>query len=176
MTAALDRQAFFAAVHNAPFTGSLAQAQVEGMEAMLDVALPLLATMNLGYCFATTHHETGGAMIPRVESLTYTTATRIKAVWPSRLASEAAAAPYVRNPQALANKVYGGHLGNTMPNDGWNFRSMGLVQATGRGNAKRGTERLRALGYLTADQDLEETPTLMLNPDIAAAMLFVGLT
>jgi putative chitinase len=50
------------------------------------------------------------------------------------------------------------------------------VQATGRDNARRATTRLRALGYLTADQDLERTPTLMLDADVAAAMLFVGLT
>ncbi len=176
MTAALDRQAFFAAARKAPFGGSLSQSQVDGMNAMLDMAPPLMGTMELGYCFATAHHETGGAMVPRVENLTYTTASRIKAVWPSRFASEAAAAPYVRNPQALANKVYGGRLGNVGPNDGWDFRGMGLVQATGRDNARRATERLRSIGYLTADQDLEKTPTLMLNPDIAAAMLFVGLS
>lgn len=176
MTAALDRQAFFAAVRKAPFSGSLTQAQVDGMNAMLDMAPPLMATMDLGYCLATTHHETGGAMVPRVENLTYTTASRIRAVWPSRFANDAAAAPYVRNPQALANRVYGGRLGNTLPNDGWDFRGMGLVQATGRENARRATKRLRELGYLTADQDLEKTPTLMLDPDIAAAMLFVGLS
>jgi putative chitinase len=176
MTAALDRKAFFAAARKAPFAGSLAQSQVDGMGAMLDMAPPLMGTMDLAYCFATAHHETGGAMVPRVENLTYTTASRIKAVWPSRFASEAAAAPYVRNPQALANKVYGGRLGNTLPNDGWDFRGMGLVQATGRDNARRGTTRLRSIGYLTGGQDLEKTPTLMLNPDIAAAMLFVGLS
>lgn len=176
MTAALDRATFYAAVRKAPFGGSLTQSQVDGMNAMLDMAPPLMGTMELGYCFATTHHETGGAMVPRVENLTYTTAARIKAVWPSRFPTEAAAAPYVRNPQALANKVYGGRLGNTLPNDGWDFRGMGLVQATGRDNARRATERLRSIGYLTADQDLEKTPTLMLNPDIAAAMLFVGLS
>lgn len=147
MTAALDRATFYTAVRKAPFGGSLAQSQVDGMNAMLDMAPPLMASMDFAYCFATTHHETGGAMVPRVENLNYTTASRIRAVWPSRFTNDAAAAPYVRNPQALANKVYGGRLGNTLPNDGWDFRGMGLVQATGRENAWRATKRLRELGY-----------------------------
>lgn len=176
MTAALDRQAFFASVRKTPFSGSLTQAQVDGLGSMLDMAPPLMATMDLAYCFATAHHETGGAMVPRVENLNYTTAARIRATWKSRFPNEAAAAPYVRNPQALANKVYGGRMGNVLANDGWDFRGMGLVQSTGRENAQRGTKRLRELGYLTAGQDLEKTPTLMLDHDVAAAMLFVGLS
>ncbi|MGU3408298.1 hypothetical protein [Methylobacterium brachiatum] len=176
MTAALDRAQFYAAARKAPFGGSLSQSQVDGMNAILDMAPPLMATMDLGYCFATAHHETGGAMVPRAENLNYTTAARIRATWKSRFANDAAAAPYVRNPQALANKVYGGRMGNVLPNDGWDFRGMGLVQSTGRENAQRGTKRLRELGYLTAGQDLEKTPALMLDSDIAAAMLFVGLS
>lgn len=53
---------------------------------------------------------------------------------------------------------------------------MGDVQATGRDNARRATKRLRVLGYLLPSQDLEVTPSLMLDPDIAAAMLFIGLS
>ncbi len=141
MAASLDRAAFFDAVRKNPFGGSLTQSQVDGMTSMLDMAPPLMGTMDLGYSFATTHHETGGAMVPRTENLNYTTASRIRAVWPSRFASETAAAPYVRNPQGLANKVYGGRLGNVGPNDGWDFRGMGLVQATGRDNARRATNQ-----------------------------------
>lgn len=175
MTAALTRQAFFAAVRARPFDGGLTQSQVDGMNALLDMAPPGMATSPLSYCFATTFHETGGAMQPRIENLNYTTGARIREVWPTRFPTLASAQPYVRNPQALANKVYGGRLGNTKPNDGWLFRGMGLVQATGKDNARRATTRLRELGYLTRDQDLVATPTLMLDPDVSAAMLFVGL-
>jgi putative chitinase len=176
MAAALNRQAFFASVRKAPFGGSLAQSQVDGLNALLDMAPPAMGTNLLAYCLATTHHETGGAMVPRVENLNYTTASRICQVWPNRFPTIASAEPYVRNPEGLANKVYGGRLGNKLPTDGWDFRGMGDVQATGRDNARRATGRLQDLGYLKSEQDLEKTPTLMLEPDIAAAMLFVGLS
>lgn len=67
------------------------------------------------------------------ENLTYS-AERLHAVWPKRFPSVAAARPYARNPKKLANKVYGGRLGNTKPDDGYAFRGSGLLQTTGREN------------------------------------------
>lgn len=60
-------------------------------------------------------HETGGLMIFR-ENMNYS-AKRIVQVWPSRFKNEAAAAPYAQNPQALANKVYNGRIGNRFGTD-----------------------------------------------------------
>ncbi len=70
------------------------------------------------------------------ENLMYTTPRRLVRVWPSRFANEAAAMPFVRNPERLANKVYAGKIGNgpEASGDGWKFRGRGLKQLTGRDN------------------------------------------
>ncbi|GLS46569.1 hypothetical protein GGR33_005121 [Methylobacterium brachythecii] len=169
MVASLDRAAFYVAVRKTPFGGSLSQKQVDGLNALLDACPPAMETSPLAYCLATTKWETGHAMWPVSENLNYSTAARIRQVWPSRFPTEASAQSYVRNPQSLANKVYGGRLGNKLPNDGWDFRGMGDFQATGRDNARRATGRLQDLAYLTKDQDLVVTPTLLLYPFIVAS-------
>jgi putative chitinase len=70
------------------------------------------------------------------ENLTYSTADRIRAIFPSRVTSPEQAALLVRNPQALANCVYAGKNGNGNPitGDGWRYRGRGLIQLTGRAN------------------------------------------
>jgi putative chitinase len=76
--------------------------------------------------------ETGG-LRSLEEDLSYT-AQRLTQVWPNRFPTIAAATPFARNPQKLANRVYGGRLGNFKPNDGWTYRGSGLLQNTGREN------------------------------------------
>ncbi len=84
-------------------------------------------------------HLESGAFRRLEENLLYTTAERIRAVWPSRFASVAAAQPFVRQPERLANHVYAGRLGNgpAASGDGWRFRGRGLKQLTGRANYAR---------------------------------------
>lgn len=83
----------------------------------------------LGHCAVET---TGFTRLE--ENLNYTTPKRLCAVWPTRFKTEKAALPYVRNPEKLANLVYGDRLGNRGGNDGWIYRGSGMIQTTGRAN------------------------------------------
>lgn len=67
------------------------------------------------------------------EGLSYS-AERLRQVWPSRFPTVESAQPFARNPEALANNVYGGRMGNTKPGDGFRFRGRGPIQLTGRSN------------------------------------------
>lgn len=90
-------------------------------------------------CFlAQSSHESGGFRVLS-ENLRYTKASRLKQIWPKRFPTEAAAAPYVNNPQKLANKVYANRMGNgdEASGDGYKFRGGGLFQLTGRENYTR---------------------------------------
>lgn len=100
-------------------------------------------------------HESG--LLERMEEgLSYSTPANIRRVWPSRFPTDASAQPFVRNPRDLANKVYGGRLGNTGPNDGWTYRGSGPIQVTGKENF---TALERATGVpFVASPDLLRQP------------------
>lgn len=105
-------------------------------------------------------HESGGLTV-REENLNYS-APRLMAVWPSRFPSLAAAQPYARNPEKLADKVYAGRMGNASPGDGWRYRGRGYIQLTGR-------DAYRAVGRL-AGLDLEANPDQASDPRHAPAI------
>lgn len=114
---------------------------------------------------AQTAAETGG--FNRLEeNLFYTTIKRIRQVWPSRFKSDAAAAPYVRQPQKLANHVYGGRYGNTGPNDGWFYRGSGLKQTTFKTNYQA-VERATGLPVVRNPDMLRSFPAAL-----ASAMVY----
>lgn len=77
-------------------------------------------------------HETG-RLEHLEEDLNYS-AKRLNEVWPNRFPTVGYAMPYAFNPEALANKTYGGRLGNVNPGDGWKYRGSGIPMITGRAN------------------------------------------
>jgi putative chitinase len=91
------------------------------------------------------------------ENLNYS-AKGLMATWPSRFPTLEEATKYERNPEKIANKVYGGRadLGNTEDGDGWRFCGKGVIQLTGRSNV---TTCGDALG-----QPFAEHPELLLEP------------
>jgi putative chitinase len=44
------------------------------------------------------------------------------------------AADYAKQPEKIANVIYGGRMRNTEEGDGWRFRGRGVIQLTGRDN------------------------------------------
>ncbi|MFB2551004.1 hypothetical protein [Ensifer soli] len=160
----VDRSSFFDRVRTSLFGGRLGAAQVAGIERILDrfeADWPDGDPRFLAYILATAHHETGRAMVAVEENLNYS-AARLRAVFPRRF-SVAEAAAYQHRPERIANRVYGGRLGNgpEASGDGWRFRGRGLVQITGRANyATYGiVERLEAA----------------MEPDTAARILIDGM-
>jgi len=130
----MNRSALYAALRRRGSGGFGASMSQQGVEAILDEGQRRgLSTEHLAAVLAESHHETGGAMQPLEENLNYS-AKRLTQVWPSRFPTLAAAAPYASNPRKLANKVYGGRLGNTAVDDGWLYRGRGLAQITGKAN------------------------------------------
>jgi putative chitinase len=114
-------------------------------------AAGITTPLRLQHFMAQIYPETGGLKFLE-ENLRYS-AKRLRQVWPARFPTDASAQPFANNPEALANKVYGGRLGNKEPGDGWRYRGRGMMQTTGRRN-------YRAAGY-------EDRPDDLRIPDVA---------
>ena len=69
------------------------------------------------------------------ENLNYS-AKGLNGIFKKYFPTEAAAAPYNRNPQKIANKVYSNRMGNgtEASGDGYKFRGRGYIQLTGKDN------------------------------------------
>jgi putative chitinase len=159
----VDKAYFFERIRSSLFKGALSQTQIAAMDAIIDSFTGSLD--QLAYILATPIHEVGTKLEPISENLNYTAARLVK-VFPSRFKSIEAAKPFEKNPEALANKVYGGRYGNAL-NEGWRYRGRGYCQITFKDNyAKFG---------LLMSLDLVSNPDLALKPAIAARILVVGM-
>ncbi|GAB4534754.1 MAG: hypothetical protein Tsb0020_50230 [Haliangiales bacterium] len=100
------------------------------------LCLTCAAPLRLAALIGHTAHESGGYR-RRTENLYYTTPERLIAVWPGRFAHVSEARGFLRDPEGLANHVYGGRMGNGRPGDGWRYRGRGWLQLTGRENYRQ---------------------------------------
>lgn len=92
------------------------------------------------------------------ENLNYS-ADALMRTWSSRFPTRQIADEYARNPEKIANKVYGGRMGNTEDGDGWKYRGRGIKQLTGKENYQRCGAGLGV--------DLVDDPDLLLEPKYA---------
>jgi putative chitinase len=95
------------------------------------------------------------------ENLNYSAEGLMK-IWPSRFPTLEAAQPYHRNPEKIANKVYGGRMGNGTEEtgDGWLYHGRGLIQLTGKDNYRMAGDAL--------EMDFLHSPDYVLVPKYAA--------
>lgn len=79
-------------------------------------------------------HESGGFKVFS-ENLNYS-ADGLSKIFKKYFPSVAAATPYARKPEKIANKVYANRMGNgpESSGDGWKFRGRGPIQLTGKDN------------------------------------------
>ena len=95
------------------------------------------------------------------ENLNYSAEGLMK-TWPSRFPTLEAAQPYHRNPEKIANRVYGGRMGNGTEEtgDGWLYHGRGLIQLTGKDNYTLAGDAL--------NMDFIHSPDYVLVPKYAA--------
>jgi putative chitinase len=79
-------------------------------------------------------HESGGFKFLK-ENLNYR-AVSLRKVFPKYFPDDNIAAAYANKPEMIANRVYGGRMGNgpEETGDGWKFCGRGLIQLTGKIN------------------------------------------
>jgi putative chitinase len=105
-------------------------AQIPDTAAKFQINTPLRLAHFLAQC----GHESGGFRATQ-ENLNYS-AKGLNGTFKKYFPTEAAAAPYAKNPQKIASKVYGGRMGNgpESTGEGFKFRGRGYIQLTGKEN------------------------------------------
>jgi putative chitinase len=91
---------------------------------------------------AQTAHESGGYRAIK-ENLNYKAESLCK-VWPRYFPNIDIARQYAQQPEKIANRAYGGRMGNgpEESGDGWKFAGKGLIQLTGKDNYTRYAQSL----------------------------------
>ena len=124
--------------------------------AKYDIGTPLRQAAFIGQC----SHESANFKTLE-ENLNYKPESLMR-VWPSRFPDLPTAMKYAHNQEAIANKVYGGRMGNGVEEsgDGWKYHGRGLIQLTGKENYEHCGSGLGV--------DLLGNPDLLSTPEYAA--------
>lgn len=122
-------------------------------------ALGATSPERLAAIFGQCGHESGG-FLHRFENLNYSQSALLR-VFRKYFPTAAEAAQYARKPEKIANRCYGGRMGNgpESSGDGWKYRGRGYIQLTGKSNYKSFGS---AIG-----EDLVGNPDLAAEPSIA---------
>lgn len=115
----------------------------------------ITTSLRLAHFLAQCGHESGGFRATQ-ENLNYS-AKGLRGIFKKYFPTDALAAAYQRNPQKIANRVYGGRMGNgpEASGEGFKFRGRGYIQLTGKEN------------YTAFDKTVPED--ILANPDLVAS-------
>ena len=158
MAQLFDRRIFFREIRLSIFRGRMSRAQVAGLERLLMVWEREHLNDDvrwLAYCLATAWHETAHTMQPVRETLAKSerqAIARLRA-WARRLNGR-------RRQTVLAYSQVHADIGHA-------YFGRGYVQITWRRNYRRLSARLGL--------DLEHNPELVMKPEVAARILFIGM-
>jgi putative chitinase len=123
--------------------------QIPGVMEKFQINTPLRLAHFLAQC----GHESGGFRLTK-ENLNYS-AKGLMGIFKKYFPNEALANQYARNPEKIANKVYGNRMGNgpEASGDGFKYCGRGYIQLTGKDN-------YTAFGK-SINEDLTKDPTVV---------------
>lgn len=110
--------------------------------------------LRLSHFLSQCAHESGNFKFVK-ENLNYS-ADGLRKIFPKYFPTTEIAEKYARQPEKIANKVYGGRMGNgdEASGDGFKFRGRGYIQLTGKDN------------YAAFDKFVDDD--IMADPDLVA--------
>lgn len=110
--------------------------------------------LRLAHFLAQCGHESGGFRLTQ-ENLNYS-AKGLMGIFKKYFPTQALADAYARKPEKIANRVYGGRMGNgpEASGEGFKFRGRGYIQLTGKQN------------YTAFDAAVEDD--ILANPDLVS--------
>jgi len=106
-------------------------------------------------------HESGGFTVLQ-ENLNYS-ADGLNKIFKKYFPTLDSAQPYARKPEMIANRVYGGRMGNgdEASGEGYRYRGRGPIQLTGKDNYTACSD------FLFQDDTLLQNPDMLLDPEYA---------